>query len=156
MVTKSESYEIVDRSQAPAENVLLTFNQNGIVDDSNRRLPFFTTISKELIATSVDTYLWTCPEGIWEVSRAEAIVSVTGGSGADVMVEHVTGVVAPASGTDQLTAVIDIQETAPFKALGTLIATPTPFLPGDTLVVYFTGTLTGLVGAITITMKRTS
>ena len=115
MVNKSESYEIIDRSLAPAENVLLTLNRNGIVDDSSRRLPFFTSISKELIATSVDTYLWTCPEGIWEVSRAEAIVSVTGGAGADVMVEHVTGVVAPASGTDQLTAVIDIQETAHLK-----------------------------------------
>lgn len=152
---KEESYEVIDRSLAPAENVLITLDSNGIVDSSSRRLPFFTTITKELIATSVDTYLWTCPEGQWEITRAESIISVTGGTGADIMVEHCTGVVAPASGTDQLTAVLDLEETAPAKALGTLIATPTPFQPGDNLAVYFTGTLTGLVGAISITLKRT-
>ena len=50
MVTKSESYEIVDRSLAPAENVLLTFNRNGIVDDVSRRLAFFKTISWPLLS----------------------------------------------------------------------------------------------------------
>lgn len=153
---KFESVEIMGRDAAPAEDVLMTLNRNGLVDDSNRKLPFFTTISKELIATSVDTHLWTCPEGVWELVRAEAFVDVTGSTGADVMVEVCSGIVAVTAGIDQLTAVMDIEIVGPVKVLGTLIATPTPMQPGDNLTVYFTGTLTGLIGSLTLTLKRTS
>lgn len=151
---KQEAYEVID-PEGPSETVLFTANRKGNFDSSGRFSTFFDTVHVPLIATSVDTYVWTNPEGVWEVSRAESIISVTGGTGADVMVEVCSGVTALTSGVDQLSAVLDLEETAPDKQVGTLIATPTSIFPGDNVSVYFTGTLTGLVGNLTITLKRT-
>lgn len=107
-----------------------------------------------LLAASVDTYVWTNPSGVWEVESVRTIISVSGGTSAVVDVRVCSGVTAPASGVTQLTATLDLEETAPAKATGTLIAVPTRIFPGDSVALDFGGTLTGLVGAITIKLKK--
>lgn len=140
----------------PTAVPVLTLDKNGISDRSSRYHSAWQNVSWPLLAASLSSYIWTCKEGIWQVQDVEAVVTVTGGSSATVDLLVCSGVTAPASGTSQLTAVLDIQETAPFRARGTLITTPTKLVRGDSLAVVFGGTLTGLVGLMSVQVKRVS
>ena len=65
-----------------------------------------------------------------------------------------TGSVAIGSGVAQLTGALDLTVTAPAKRAGTLIASPTEIYIGDSVGIDMSGTLTGLVGQVTIGLKR--
>jgi len=82
-----------------------------------------------------------------------AKVSVTGGTSCTVDLLVSPGVVAPA-GTTQLTAAIDIEETAPFSRNGVLIASPTRIFPGDSISRVIAGTPGSLEGLLTVQLKR--
>ncbi len=107
-----------------------------------------------LLVGSLNSFVWVCTRGVWQLSSFGTAITVSGGASATVMPVHCAGGVALASGTDQLSAAVDVQETGPDVTLGALIAAPTRFQPGDVLGLVFAGTLTGLVGVATFSMKR--
>lgn len=139
---------------SPNGTPVVTLDETGMKDGSNRYFAGWQAISWPLLAGSLASYMWTCKEGVWQVADVEAVVSVTGGSGATIDVLVCAGVTAPGSGVTQLSAVLDVQETAPFRARGTLIAAPTKLYRGDSVAMNIGGTLTGLVGLLSVQVKR--
>lgn len=111
-------------------------------------------ITQALLAGSVSNYLWTPQEGSWIVTSVASTHGVVGGASAAVMPVVCSGSVAVASGTPQLVTALDLTLTAPRSQYGTLIATPTPMYRGDALALLFSGTLTNLVGSITVQIAR--
>lgn len=82
--------------------------------------------------------------------------SVVGGAAAAVTVEKLTGTTAPGVGTAILTAAFDCTATINTTQTGTLTATTanTILAAGDRLGLVGTGTRTGLLGIVTIELKR--
>ena len=81
-------------------------------------------------------------------------VAGSDGSAVTITVKTTAGVVAPASGTDQLTATLDLKGTADTLQTGTMIATPTDIFPGNTVAIDVTGTLTVVVAHLTVHLMR--
>lgn len=123
-------------------------------DRNNRAFQSAPTVAVSLFATMVDSFIWSPTEGIWQVDAVAESHTVVGGSGAQVQVVVCPGSVAIASGTAQLTAALDLTVTAPACRFGTLIASPTRIMRGDSVGVDVNGTLTGLVGQLTVTFRR--
>ena len=108
-----------------------------------------------LLAASVSGFVAASPdEGIWQLHSFQTAHTVVGGSGATVIPVVCPQAVAIASGVEQITAAISLVVTAPAKAIGTMIASPTQMTVGDWLGLKFAGTLTGLVGAWDMLLKR--
>jgi hypothetical protein len=126
----------------------------GLKDGTGKMHLTWLDKSWPLLAASVDSYIWTCIEGIWQLYAVGESHTVVGGSGATVQLVVCPGSVAIGSGTAQLTAALDLTVTAPAKSFGTLIASPTLMYKGDSLAVDLSGTLTGLVGQLTYLLKR--
>ncbi len=126
----------------------------GLKDRTGRLVTPFHHVTLPLLAATVDGFVWTCIEGVWQVAGVAEAHTVVGGSGATVQVVVCLGSVAIASGSAQLTAALDLTATAPAKSFGTMIATPTLIYRGDSVGIDMSGTLTGLVGALTVQMKR--
>src|SRR5215471_11616118 len=101
-----------------------------------------------LAAMAVNGFIWTVHEGIWRVG------TVAGSAGATAQVVVCPQSVAVASGTVQLAAALDLTIVAPVVRFGTLIAPPTLMTRGDSLGYLMTGTLTNLVGVLTVNMWR--
>lgn len=112
------------------------------------------TFTQQLLATSVDQNIWTVPEGTWKVVKVTEVHSVAGGSSAAVDVKVATGTDAPASGTTQLGAAIDLTVTANTVQTPALISSPTAMGPGARLCLDMSGTLTALVGTISVKVGR--
>ena len=152
MPTES-SLQIV--GDGPGGAKVATFDKSGMYDEV--AAGFITAFDKvvwPLLAASVDSFIWVCTEGIWQVAAVREAHTVVGGAAAAVTVVVCPQAVAIASGTAQLTAVLDLTITAPAGRAGTLITTPTKMTVGDCVGLDFSGTLTGLVGAITVSLKR--
>ncbi len=137
----------------PSGVTVFQADATGVRDGLDRYYPAFQHLNDRLFATPLAAYMWTCDEGVWQVAGVSCKVSVTGGASCTVDVLVSPGVTAPA-GTTQLTAVIDIEETAPFLARGTLITTPTQIFPGDSVSRVIAGTVGSLEGRITVKIKR--
>lgn len=107
-----------------------------------------------LVAGSVDTHCFIADRA-YKVASVKHIVSV-GASGATLDVKKCTGTQAPAAGTTTLNATLDLNATANTTTTAVLSATPANLLlaAGDRLALDFSGTLTGLVGAVTIYLRR--
>ncbi len=154
-MSREMSVQIV--GPGPIGATVMTLDGTGASDVSSRKAMFINTLHREILAASVSNFVWTCQEGIWQVQYVSAAVTVAGGSGASVTVTVCPQTaVAPSAGTAQLTAVIPLTAAGPGLVTGTLITTPTPMTSGDSIALLFAGTLTALVGSITITLKRTS
>ena len=101
---------------------------------------------------AVDANAWICPDlGCkYQLLSVEEVHSVVGGAAAAVMPEKATGTTAPASGTDLLTAALDLTASVETVRNGTLTATESArvFAPGDRIVLDFSGTVAGLAGCI--------
>lgn len=148
------SIEIGTKIVTPLGVTLFEADSLGLKDASSRYLSFYQERTFPLLAASVDSFIWTCIDGVWVLEAAVTAHTVVGGSGATVQLVHCASSVAIASGTAQLSAAIDLTVTAPAEQYGTLIASPTQFLRGDSLGIDMSGTLTGLVGVLTYRMKR--
>lgn len=111
-----------------------------------------------LVAATVDQHIWIAPEGFWQVSKVRYMPRVAGSDAGAVTadVKVTSGVTAPASGTTQLTATLNLKGTADTLQVGTVIASPTVIKQGDTVALDVTGTLTAVVGLLEVTLKRTA
>jgi hypothetical protein len=108
-------------------------------------------------ANSVDENVFIAPFAC-KLVRAQEAHSVVGGAGAQVDVKKCTGTTAPASGTSMLGSVFDLTSgvavnTVTDKTLATSSSTLT-LAAGDRVSLDFTGTLTGLVGVVTLTFVQ--
>ena len=139
----------------PTGTPVLTMDNTGFKDDGSRIFDARRYVSVQLAATPVANYIWRCRVGIWVVEYVDALVRVTGGSGCTCDVLVCQQVEAVASGVSQLSAVMDLEETAPFQAVPALIAAPTQIFPGDSVAFNYGGTATGLIGLLTVIVKRT-
>lgn len=115
-------------------------------------------VPSELLAASVDKYVFIAQRACKLVGVKE-IHSVVGGSGAQVSPRKILAANASAPGaavaagiTELTTAVIDLTTTVNTTQTPTLTATiaDRSFAAGDKLALDFGGTLTGLVGSITL------
>lgn len=150
-----QGYKIVGRAAANGvAPTILEIDDIGIKDVSGRYLSHVEPITVQLLAASVNTFIWHCHEGIWQVASVSEAHSVVGGSGATVTVAVGPAGTAPGSAVVQLTAPLVLTTTAPAGSFGTLIASPTRLGRGDTVSIVMAGTLTGLVGILTLNMKR--
>lgn len=127
---------------------------DSVKDGSGRVVQASEFIFDRLFATPLAAYMWTCLEGVWQVQAVNAKCSVTGGASCTCDVLVCSGVVAPGSGTTQLTTVLDIEATAPFSVNGVLIATPTSIFPGDSVARVIAGTVGSVEGLLTVQLKR--
>lgn len=119
------------------------------------------TFSDDLMAASVDEWVWVAPRAC-VLTGIDEIHSVIGGSGAVVTPRKVTaaGTAAPgdaagATVKELTTAAIGLETTINVSQAPTLTATLADrvFAAGDKLAHNFAGTLTGLVGKVTYTFK---
>ena len=143
------SIQVVGSTGVP----VITIDERGIVDSQSRLETREITCS--LVAVPVANYIWTCVAGVWVIQQIDVLVRVTGGTAATLDVLVCQQVEAVASGVTQLlTAVADVEETAPFRLRPALIATPTQIFPGDSVAYNLGGTATGLIGLLQVLVKR--
>ncbi len=110
-------------------------------------------ITVPLSATSPSQSIFIADDN-YQVVGVQAVPDVIGGSGATVTVEVLTGTQAPGAGVAQLTAPLALNGTAHQVVTGTLIAAPTTAAAGNRIGIVMAGTLTGLVGYVTVAIQR--
>lgn len=116
------------------------------------------SVTTDLMAASVDKWVWVAPQACILTSISE-VHSVVGGSSAAVRFRKITDTSAPgasASGTvKELAASIDLTATINTVVNPTLTATAADITlaAGDKVAADFSGTLTGLVGHATLNFK---
>ena len=134
---------------------IATFDRNGMFDEvAAGFVTAFDKIVWPMLAGTIDSFIWVCTEGVWQVAAVREAHTVVGGASCAAQLYVCPQAVAIASGVAQLTAVLDLTITAPAGRAGTLITTPTKMTVGDCLALDLTGTLTGLVGVLTVSLKR--
>lgn len=119
------------------------------------------SVSSELLAASVDKWMWIAPFACKVVSVRESH-SVVGGTSAAVRPRKVTDTSAPgaaaSSTVKELSAALDLTSTVPVNTTTSATLTSTAaditLAAGDKIGLDFSGTLTGLVGLITIELQR--
>lgn len=131
-----------------------------MVDDASSII-----VTSELLASSVDKHIFIAPFACRVISARE-IHSVVGGASAAVRLRKITDTSAPgaaASATvkELTTATFDLTATINTTQVGTLVAAAAKVInsdfvlaAGDKLALDFSGTLTGLVGLVSIHIKR--
>lgn len=121
-------------------------------------------VTSELLAASVDKHIFVAPFACRVVSARE-IHSVVGGASAAVRLRKVTDTSAPGAAASttvkELAAAFDLTATANTTQVATLVAAAALqpnsdfyLAAGDKLCLDFSGTLTGLVGLLTVSIKR--
>lgn len=123
-------------------------------DGTARNLAPFTEVI-DVVAASVDKIAFIAPFAC-KLIRAQEAHSVVGGASAAVDVKKCTGTTAPASGTTMLASAFDLTaaiNTTVDKTLSSTTADLT-LAAGDRVAFDFSGTLTGLVGSVTLTFVQ--
>jgi hypothetical protein len=127
----------------------------GARDFSARVIDGVESITVSLLAAmAVNSFIWTVHEGIWQVGTVSESHTVAGGAGATLQVVACPQSVAVASGVNQLTAAFDLTIGAPAVRFGSLVSSLTLMTRGDSLGYLMSGTLTGLVGVLTVNLWR--
>ena len=103
-------------------------------------------------ADGVDQWVWLHPgDGkVYELVGVKALWGTAGGAAAVLMLEKASGTTAVASGTDLLTANVDLTATADTVVTPTLISTQDTlkFIDGERVGADFGGTITPLAGLL--------
>ena len=118
-------------------------------------VPPALVITVDVNASSVDKAVFIA-DANYIVTKIQHMVS-TGASGATVVPRKCTGTTAPASGTSLLSAgSLDLNATANTTTTATLSGTAATLAvaAGDRIALDFSGTLTGLVGIVTLVLRR--
>jgi hypothetical protein len=130
------------------ENV--EFNATG----TRRVLTDVQHLNIPLSSASVDGPVFIAPRG-YKVVSVKVIASTAGASSSTVGVRKCTGTTAPASGTLVTTAALALDGTINTTVAGTLSATASDYTlaAGDKLAIDMTGTISSLVGVLTIGIR---
>lgn len=128
---------------------------SSVAYESKSRQPFVFTFTVPLLAASVDNYLYTFSRP-GKIVDARINLTVAGSDAGAVTLDlkKCPSGTAPASGTSVLASTFNLKSTAATPVAGTLTATQSVrlFEAGDSLSLDFTGTLTALVGVLTLTI----
>ncbi len=146
---------LVIKGGSGAGVTILTLDDKGIKDEISGG--FFSShyrFTVPALAASVDGFIWTCEGGTWQLTSVAEAHTVVGGASCAAQVVVCPGSGTIASGVAQLSSALDFTVTAPAKSFGILIASPTQIFRGDSLALDYSGTMTGLVGAISFTLRR--
>jgi hypothetical protein len=123
---------------------------------SKSRAPYVFVVTSELLAASVDKHVFsaTRPTKVVAVTKNQTAVG-TDGSAVTLDIKKCTSGTAPASGTSVLASTLDLKSTVNVPVNGTLSATDGNRIlqAGETLALDFTGTLTAVVGEVTIVLQ---
>lgn len=120
-----------------------------------------TPINIELLATSVDNWVYIAPRAV-QVTSLREIHSVVGGGSAAVKFRKITAATVAAPGaavaagiTELATAAFDLTAAVNVSQTATLTSTTADLqlAAGDKIAADFSGTLTGLVGRATINVR---
>jgi hypothetical protein len=119
-----------------------------------------TIVTVPLLASSVPQHVFTADQA-YQVTWVSEIHSTAGSTGAAARLRKITdtsapGAAASATVVEQTTANFDLTATVNTSQTGALSTTLADIrlAAGDKLAVNLTGTLTGLVGNITIALRR--
>lgn len=128
----------------------LALNVDGVNDihPTRESLTFLVT------ATSVDSVVFVAPQRM-QLVGIRHVVS-TGAAAATLVVRKCTGTTAPAAGDAMHSGSLDLNATANTStttAVTTTVANA-QLAAGDRIAFDFSGTLTGLVGAVTLEIRR--
>ena len=109
------------------------------------------SVHEELLAASVSHVIFIA-DGAYKVVGATEIHSVVGSTSAAVTVEVDTGTTAPGSGTAMHSTAFDLTATVNTLQTATITATAAQatLAAGNCVALKFAGTLTGLVGCVTV------
>jgi len=107
-------------------------------------LPLSATTPSSTVFIADDNYL---------ITGVQVVVSVVGGSGATITVEVNTGTQAPGSGTAQ-TGAQDLHSLVVNTVTAVTLTAQTAIASGNRVGIVMAGTLTGLVGNLTIQLQR--
>ena len=145
------------QSLGTAQDKILLVDFSGEEEIAEQRI----TVTSELLAASVDKWVFVADRA-YTVVLVEEIHSVVGGAGAVVRPRKVTAAGTAAPG-DAAGATVKELTAADVDLTATINVTQTPALTataadlqladGDKIGLNLGGTLTGLVGAITLTLK---
>lgn len=125
-------------------------------------VPQHNQISTELLAASVDKWIFVAPWAC-KVTAIKEVHSVVGSTNAAVSARKVTsasteapGATASSTCKELTTAAVDLTATINVVQTPTLSATAGDYTlaAGDKIGLDFSGTLTGLVGSLTLSIKR--
>jgi hypothetical protein len=130
-------------------------------DNVLRAIPDAMVVDQSTTATDVDRIVFTAAFPCELVSVVETHSTAgTDGSAVSLDIKKATGTTAPASGTTMLASTFNLKSTAntPVTKNGASGLTATladrKLATGDRVCFDFTGTLTALVGHVTIYLKR--
>lgn len=122
-------------------------------------VPQTQSFSAEILAASVDKHVFIAPRAI-KITAIKEIHSVVGSTSAVVDVRKITDTSAPGAAASStvkefLQTAFDLTATANTTQTGTLSATAADITlaAGDKIAFNFGGTITGLVGVVTVTYK---
>jgi hypothetical protein len=113
----------------------------------------YEEITFQLLASSVSQTIFIADDN-YVIAGVSVVVSVVGGSGATVAVEVNTGTQAPGSGTAQ-TGNQDLHSLVVNTVTPVALTATTAIASGNRVGLVFAGTLTGLVGNLTLQLQRT-
>jgi hypothetical protein len=111
-------------------------------------------ITMPLFASTVSQTIFIADVNGYQVTSVSVVPNVIGGAGATVTVEALTGTQAVGTGVAQLTAALALNGVANTVLNGVLIAAVTTINAGQRFGIVMAGTLTGLVGLLTVAIKR--
>ncbi len=145
-----------DTTVASGKTVNLTSNDSLRVGGSI--VPQTVTIVVPMLATlsvGLNDQVVFVSDNVYALAGARCVYSAAASIGANLQVTVDAGTAAPGTGTDQLTASINLGSTLNTVYTGTVIGSPTPININDKVSIDFSGTLIGILGSCTITLKRT-
>lgn len=117
-------------------------------------IPQTVTIPVPLGLSLITSQIIFVSDNTYKISGVQCAYSVRALVGGTLQVTVDTGTTAPGGGTNQLSSTINLSGTLNSVLSGSLIGNPTTINPGDRLGISFGGTLTGLLGNCTVTLKR--
>lgn len=119
---------------------------------SPTRKPWIETHEIDLLAASVDNTLYIARRNC-KVQDVRFVLTVQGGAGATLTLKNCTGTQAPSAGT-AFTAAMDLNATVVNTVTApALTQTATYLVAGARIGADFGGTLTALVGRLTLTLE---
>lgn len=123
-----------------------------VLSTKSTRKPWIETHSFDVLAASVDNTVYIARRNC-KVTSVKFVLTVAGGASAAALLKKCTGTQAPSAGT-AFTSSMDLNgTTANTVTTPTLTESATYLAAGDRIGLDLSGTLTSLVGNITITLE---
>lgn len=157
------NFKVVEQDGTPGGVSRVIIDKDGVavskdgglkvgVTGSEYPVDAFKEVEVKLIATTVSHTVFIAKNSRFVVHSISHVHNVAGGSGATYKIEVATGTDDEDGGTDQMAAAT-LEGTAN-TVVNVALTAQTTLNPGDRLNIVMAGTLTALVGHVSITLRR--